>query len=176
MPATHPIARRSRLLAFALDAAGLLLAFGVALVLAMAWLLLRTGAGRFDAGDGDSVVAASMLGAAPAAWVAWLASSVQAAARTPGQRRAGLAVERLDGAPATAPYVRLALHPLALPAWLWLALVALVGGLPWLPGAALVVAALLAAAGVGSFVLLLVRPTAPALHDHLARTRLVARP
>jgi hypothetical protein len=72
--------------------------------------------------------------------------------------------------------LRLATHPLALPLWGWLTLTALHSGLPWLwlPSAAVVIA--VALAGLLSFALLLARPELSAIHDLIARTRLVVRP
>jgi len=159
--------RRDRLVAAAVDGAALAAFEAVAFVLAVTWLLARTEAGAIDVRDGDAVVAASMLAAAPAAWIAWLALAAARGA-TPGERRAGL---RVDSTPRRA-LLRQAARPLAGLVWAWLALFVLVTLGPWPALVPLIVAALIEVAGLASTALWLVRPTAPALHDRLAGTRL----
>lgn len=175
------IERRRRLRAAAFDTAALLIALTGALAIALLWLLLRTRAGRFDAGEGDSVLAASLIAAATPVWAAWMTLSVRRSGATPGQRRRALAVLAAPRAqadryaPAGARYVRLALHPLATAAWLWLALVALVAGLPWLPLALAVIAVIVALGGVISLAMLLLQPRGTLLlHDRIAGTQLVS--
>lgn len=169
------IGRRRRLTAAAIDATGALAAVAAGLVLAAAGLLLRTDLGRSDAGSGDAIAAVSIVGATLPAWAAWLALKVGRDGCTPGQRRTRLLVA--PGAART-PWrlqLRLAAHPLALPVWGWFTLTALLSGLPWLwlPSAAVGMA--VALAGMASLALLLARPELSAIHDLIARTRLLVR-
>ncbi|MEZ4502858.1 MAG: RDD family protein [Dehalococcoidia bacterium] len=160
--------RRARLLAAAIDGTALVAFEGVAFLVAVAWLLVRTEWGAIDVRDGDAVVAASLLAAAPAAWAAWIALEATRGA-TPGERRARLHV---TSTPRRA-LLRQATRPLAGLAWGWLALFVLVVLGPWPALVLLVVAGLVLLAGLASMVLWLARPEAPALHDRLAGTRLV---
>jgi len=140
------------------------------LIVAVAYLLTRTSWGHFDVGVGDAFVATSIVGAGVPAWTAWQLLAVHARGATFGQRQRGLVVAR--GA-RWRPLLRFAGHPLALPAWGWLALTALLAELPWLPllpALAIVYGVL---AGLVSLVTLLVWPGALPIHDHLAGTRLV---
>jgi hypothetical protein len=169
--------RRWRLAASALDAGVALALLAAAMAVATAWLLLRTDLGRRDAGAGDAVAAVSLVAAAVPAWTAWLAARLWRDAATPGQRRQGLALASAGASPEPVrwrPIARLTLHPLSLPAWLWLALTAALGGVPWLWLMPALVAAIVALAALASLALLLARPQRRAVHDLLARTRLMA--
>ncbi|MSQ41839.1 MAG: hypothetical protein EXR65_02230 [Dehalococcoidia bacterium] len=168
------VTRRRRLLAPAIDAAIGLLALTAGLVVAAVWLLWRTDAGRLDARTGDAVAAAAAIGATIPTWAAWLALRTVRDRATPGQRLAGLVVvERRRGH--RAALLRLAVHPLAMPFWGWLALTALQSGVPWLWLPPALLAAAVAAGGAISLAGLLAAPRRPAIHDLLARTTLASR-
>ena len=173
--------RGRRAAALALDAGSGLLAALAAAVLATAWLLARTGRGALDPTDGDTALAFAVVAAVPAAWVAWLVLRLRRDAATPGQRALHLHVASARGLEAPAPaatraVVRLAVHPLGAVGWAWLAmLTALAGGWP-LDAAFGLVALAVAAAGLASAAMLLVRPHARPLHDRIAGTRVVGAP
>ena len=142
--------------------------------MAVAYLLARTSWGRLDVAVGDAFVAIAVIASSVPAWTAWQLLGVHAGGGTFGQRQLGLAVE---GGARWRRLLRFAGHPLALPAWGWLALTALLAGLPWLPWLPVLAIVYALLAGLVSLVTLLVRPSALAIHDHLAGTRLVyARP
>ena len=162
-----------RLAAAGLDAGTLLVVQTGTLIVAVAYLLARTSWGRLDVGVGDAFVATAIVGAAVPAWTAWQLLGVHARGATSGQRRRGLAVE---GGARWRPLLRFAGHPIALPAWVWLALTALLAGLPWLPLLTALVIVYVVLAGLISLLTLLVRPGALPIHDHLAGTRLVWAP
>ena len=167
------VRRRRRIGAAAIDAATALLALAAGLLVAAAWLLLRTDFGRTDVGEGDGVAAASLVGATMPAWAAWLALRVRRDGATVGQRRAGLTVVPRSQARGWPPQLRFAIHPLALPLWGWLALTALLSGVPWLWLLPVLMSAVIALAGVVSFALLLLWPQRRAIHDLVAGTTLV---
>ena len=197
LDSARTIDRRRRFAAAGFDLAGGFAATFVALVIAALWLLLRSGLGRDDTGEGDAVLALALVAAVAPAWTLYAGARLCRGGATPGQRRMALAV----GAPAaSAPFdglrvsgeilkpdvarepiaaprwrrgLRLAVHPLALPAWTWLTLSVALTGVPWLWTPVAAVAGAVALAGAASFALLLVRPSMPALHDRLARTALV---
>jgi hypothetical protein len=162
------VGRRRRAIAVAIDAATLLVAAVIISTVAVGWLLARTDLGLLEVRDSDARLGAALVLAVPPAWLAWLLPGVLRGA-TPGQRRAGLEVE----GSVVRRVNRLAFHPLALPLWVWLALTALAFGTPRLGVAVAFVAALVLAMAFGSFVLWVISPTSRALHDRLARTRLV---
>jgi hypothetical protein len=192
------IDRRRRLLAVGFDVGGGLVAMLAALAIATLWLLLRSGLGRDDAGGGDAVLALSLVAGVAPAWAVYLGAALWRGGMTPGQRRAGVAVQSRGSGEASAPFngprvsgalvepgeapgtarwrraLRLAVHPISLPVWGWVALTALLAGVPWLwlPFALATVA--VALAGAVSLVLLLVWPSMPALHDRVAGTSLAA--
>ena len=166
----RPPGRGARLAAVGLDAGTLLVVLTGTLIVALAYLLAQTSWGRFDVGVGDAFVATAIVGSSAPAWTAWQLAELYLRGATLGQRRLGLAVE---GAAPWRPLARFAVHPLALPAWGWLALTALLAELPWLPLLPALATALVALAGLVSLATLLVRPAAPPLHDRAARTRLV---
>lgn len=170
------LGRRRRLVASAIDAATGLLALAFGVVLSVAWLLPRTDRGREDVASGDAMIAAALIAATLPAWAAWTVLSVRRHAATPGQRRVRLRVAPVEGARAYTRYVRLAVHPLALPLWGWLTLSALLSGLSWLPLLPIVGGGVVALAGVVSLLMLLVRPTLRSVHDRIARTELVPLP
>jgi uncharacterized RDD family membrane protein YckC len=163
-----PTSRRQRGLAVAIDAATLLVALVITTTVAVGWLLARTETGRLEVRDADARLAAALVLAVPPTWLAWLVPGVARGA-TPGQRRAHLEVR----GSLVARVNRLALHPLALLLWGWLALTAFAFGTPRLGVAVAFLAAFVLALGLGSFVLWMISPTSRALHDRLARTRLV---
>jgi hypothetical protein len=173
--ATTTPRRRQRLQALALDLAVFTVAELAAAVVAIVWLLARTDAGRLDIGDGDAAVALATVSAVVPAWLAWLASHAldrTPSGATPGQRRAGLAVE---AAQPRDRLLRLALDPRGLLGMLWLTALLFLGEVVMLRWVALIVTAIAAAMVVASAALWLANPGAAALHDRIARTRLVAR-
>jgi len=158
-----------RVLAFAIDLIYGGLASLLTALAAGGWLLLRTAWGRDDVPSGDATFASALLLAATPAWLAWTALRLVRHGATPGQGRQRL---RVTGAPRRR-LLRLTVHPLAVPGWLWLSILAAVATCN-------VVA--IACAAVGTAVFLgglitagraLLRPQAPGLHDLIARTRLV---
>ncbi len=174
MPPPDP-GRRRILAAAAVDAALLVALHAGAALLAVAWLMTRSGLGRHDPGGIDAAVAVAVVGAAAPAWVAWTLLAAHWRLPTPGQSVAGVRPVAAPGAHRYALYLRAAAAPLSLPGWLWSAATPLLAGLPpWLAFPPLVGAAGVAAAGLGSLALLLVRPRARLLHDRVARTALVA--
>ncbi len=200
LDSARTIDRRRRFAAAGFDLAGGFAATFVALVVAALWLLLRSGLGRDDAGEGDAVLALALVAAVAPAWTLYVGARLWRGGATPGQRRMALAVgvaravgpaapfdglrvsgeilkPGVDVGPLDAPRwrrgLRLAAHPLALPAWAWLTLSVALTGVPWLWTPVAAVAGAVALAGAASFALLVVRPSMPALHDRLARTALV---
>jgi hypothetical protein len=139
------------------------------LLVAAGWLLARTDAGRLEVRDADARFAASLLMAVPPAWLAWLAPGLARGA-TSGQRRAGLGVRGT----LIARINRFALHPLALPLWIWVALVVFALGSPKFGVAVAFVAALVLLLAVASLVMWAASPGWRALHDRIGRTRLVS--
>lgn len=161
-----PLGQRAA--AFAFDLINGAVASLIALAVAATWLLLRTAWGRDDVPVGDATFAAGTLLAATPAWLAWTALRLAREGATPGQARAGL---RVVGSPKRR-LLRLSLHPIAAPGWIWLAIIAVVATLEPL---ALVLAAMGGAifvAGLMTTVLAVARPTARGLHDRIAATRL----
>lgn len=162
--------RSRRLLAFALD-----LFYGgtaslLAILVAGSWLLVRTAWGRDDVPSGDATFASALLLAATPAWLAWTALHLAQRSATPGQARSRL---RVVGSPRRR-LLRLAIHPLAVPGWLWLAILAAVATFNIL---AIAVAAFAGAIFLGGLITAgraLFRPRACGLHDLIARTRLVS--
>ena len=170
-PATVPdlrLSRRRRSFAVAFDAATLLLAVVIAGTAAGGWLLARTDTGRLEVRDADARFAAALVLAVPPGWLAWFLPGIARGA-TPGQRRAHLEVR----GSIVARLNRVALHPLALPVWGWLALTLVAFGTPRLGVAVAFVAAFVVTLGVASCLLWVISPSSRALHDRLARTRLV---
>ena len=161
----------------ALSDLGVLLGGGVAAFLvAVVYLLVRTSWGATDASDFDSALAAALLLAVPLTWAAWLLMSVAEHRATPGQRRAGLVVARREDDWRSARLLRMALHPMSLPFWLWVAAMLLLLGVPLAPWAVLLWSALVVIGGLASLVLLAIRPGTPGVHDWAARTRVVVHP
>lgn len=174
-PPSGATPRRARLHALAGDVGMLLGGSLLATLLAFAYLLVRTSWGATDVGDFDSALAAALLLAIPPTWAAWLLISVAEHRATPGQRRAGLVLAASETARRGAPQLRMALHPLSLPLWLWSAVMLLLLSVPVLPWLVVLWCSLIAIVGLASFVMLLVQPRSPAIHDQLAGTRVVVR-
>jgi hypothetical protein len=166
----------ARLRAALSDVAVLLGGALVAVLASLAYLLVRTSWGAYDASDFDSALAAALLLAVPPTWAVWLLMSVVEHRATPGQRRAGLTVVRGEDAGRGARTRRMALHPISLPFWLWVVAVLLLLGVPAVPWALLIWSALVAIGGLASVVLLEVRPGTPAVHDWVVHARVVVRP
>ena len=169
----RPPAIGARLAAVGYDAGVLVLLLLAGLVAALAYLLVRTSWGRFDVGAGDALVAWALLGATLPAWGTWEAARLCTGGATLGQARFGLAVE---GEPSWRRCVRLLVHPLSLPLWGWLALTLLLTEVLWLLVPPLLVMLAIAAAGLASLAIVLLRPSARPLHDRVAGTRLMRRP
>ena len=184
IPRTEPsraVTRSARLRAAGIDFGSALLVAAAGVVLATAWLLLRTATGRDDVVASDAVFVVSFVAATVPAWAAWLAVGVWRNAATPGQRRGDLAVATDDDSGRDAHrgtsqqrLLRLAAHPLSLPLWGWLTLTMLLSGLPWLWLAPLFVALAVAGGGLTTLALLLLRPQSMATHDRVARTHLAS--
>ena len=161
----------ARLAAVVYDAGMLVLLLLAVLVVAFAWLLIRTSWGRFDVGTGDALIATSLIGATVPAWAAWQAARLHMHGATAGQARFGLATE---GEPLRRS-ARLLVHPLSLPLWSWLVLTVLITELRLLLWPAVLVLLAVAAAGLLSLGMLLLRGDARLLHDYVAGTRVVRR-
>ncbi len=132
------------------------------------WLFVRSSGGAVDIAPGDARVGAAIALATPPAWFAWFASGVLSG-RTWGQARTGVFVA--GSGPQRA--LRVAAHPLAGAVWAWLVLVLLAAGQIL---AALVTLIVLGAVILGAAVSLggwVFRPAAPAVHDRIARTRVL---
>ncbi len=162
--------RGRRLLAFALD-----LIYGgtaslFATMVAGGWLLLRTAWGRDDVPSGDAAFAWVLLLAATPAWLAWTALRLAQQGATPGQARGHL---RVMGS-TRRRLLRLALHPLAVPGWLWLAILAAIATFYALAIAAAAFAGAVFLGGLVTAGRALFRPRARGIHDLIARTRLVS--
>lgn len=162
-----PALRGRRVRALAVDLGTMALASLLASAVAVAWLLLRTGAATTDPSAGDSAIAFALALSALPAWYALAALDVLEAGATPGQRRAGL---RIEGAPARR-LVRLSLAPVALPGWAWLSTVALLTAVYPLALLVASVTAIVAVAALASTAL--VAAGRRGLHDRLAGTRVV---
>ena len=168
--------RGARLRATLSDVGVLLGGALVAVLVSLAYLLVCTSWGAYDTSDFDSALAAALLLAVPPTWAVWLLMSVVEHGATPGQRRAGLARPRNADTGRGAQTRRMALHPISLPFWLWVVAVLLLIGVPVVPWALLMWSALVVIGGLASVVLLAVRPGTPAVHDWVARARVVVRP
>jgi hypothetical protein len=163
-------ARTRRFVAAAIDVATLLVAIVLAAVAGIGYLLVRTGWGLFDASVFDAFVAASLVLTMLPAWLACQAMRLMRRGATFGQDCVRLRLFMRDGAQPYAPMLRLAMHPLSIPGWLWLAALAGIAGIPWLQIVLLVPALLLFLGGIVSAGIILARPGSPALHDRLAKT------
>jgi len=168
--------RGARVRALLWDVGGLVFGALISFVVGVTYLLMRTTWGTYDAGDFDSALATALVLAVPPTQAGWLLLSVAERGATPGQRRAGLAIARREGEWRAARIVRMALHPLSLPAWLWLAAMLFLLAVPVLPWLVVLWSGLLAIGVLSSIVIFAIRPAAPAVHDLLARTRVVVRP
>ena len=161
--------RVARLLAVLIDWTALLLMLVAALVVALAWLLLGTQAGRYDVADNDALAAAALVGATVPAWAAWPATRLYLRGATTGQARRGLAIE---GAP-WRRVVRMLAHPVSAPLWGWLMVTALIAKAPFY--ALLVPIGIVALAFIVMGLSFLV-PSFREAFDGVTRTRLVRRP
>jgi hypothetical protein len=168
--------RTRRLLAAAVDILALGAALTGAFLVATIYLLARSALGRDDVSDLDSLIAVAIEVSIIPVWIAWQTMSVASHGATVGQRLLGLHVDALPRAHEGARYLRLLLHPVSAPAWLWLALAVWLAGAPaTLALTPLFAAGAVAAAGIASGVIVIVRPPgARPIHDVLARTRLVS--
>ena len=159
-----------RMLAVAVD---LIYGGAASLLAALAsggWLFLRTAWGRDDVPSGDATFASALLLAATPAWLAWTALRLAQRGATPGQARCGL---RVTGSPRRR-LLRLALHPLTVPGWLWLATLAAVATFEVLAVACAAAGGVALLGGLVTAGRTLLRPQARGLHDLIARTRLVS--
>ncbi len=147
-----------------------------AVIVAFLVLLVRTEWGRYDPGDGDSLVAAALIAAVVPGWYAWLAAGAIWDASTPGQRTVGLLVLAPLSRRRLARIGRFLVHPVSVPIWLWLAVGAALATLPWLPllFAAIAVTMLIVAAVSAGLVIR--RPAARAIHDHVGGTVITRNP
>ncbi len=171
----RPPARLDRATAFAIDLGWGALAVLAATLLAFGWLFVRTDLGATHVTDGDSIIAAAVIGAAIPAWIGWVALHALTTGATRGQQRTGLRVEVTSARP-LARALRLALHPISVPGWLWLAAVVAILEVPWLPLLVVLIGATIALMGVISIALLITDPSAAPLHDRAAGTRVMRTP
>ncbi|MGE0228474.1 MAG: hypothetical protein AB7I38_06505 [Dehalococcoidia bacterium] len=151
--------RAARLAAWGRDLSSLIGFTTVSALVAVGWMLARTDRGRYDLGTGDAVLALSVFAAAGPAWSAWRWLALRDGAR--GRGGAG-----------TRLWLVVALHPTALPSWLWLTAALMVSGVGLLELAAMAPLAMFLTGAVlmaGSAVLLLARPSAAPLHEWFAR-------
>jgi len=160
--------RTDRLLAMLADMAWLAGASIAAFVVALGFLFWRTSWGALDAGAGDTAIAAALLLTPAPTWLAWLVSSVLNQHASPGQRERGLVVAAAPQAWPSARLIRLALHPLSLPGWLWLSAITYLLAAIWLSWLFVLVTLVVGLTAVGSAILISVgrRP----VHDTLAGT------
>lgn len=159
--------RRARINAVAFDLACIAGSAVLGGLLASTWLFLRTSAGAVDAGRGDSALALAIAMAGVPAWYGLAALDVATAGATPGQRRAGL---RVEGGP-VARLARFAMSPAALPAWLWLSVMAMLTSL--YPIQLLFASLAAAAVGLALTSTVLVATGHRGLHERITATRLV---
>jgi hypothetical protein len=163
-------ARKRLLVAWLYDLGTLVLALLATGVVGTLWLLARTEWGRVDVALGEAVFAASLVAAAAPAWTAWQWLRLWDQGQTAGHRRLDLdARPSLSGGRRV---IELALHPVSVPAWGWLALTLIILEVPGVAWLAVVVTAFVALLGAVSLGLLLVRPAAQPLHRRIARMRL----
>ena len=166
---------RVRLLAVAIAAASLLLLLLGGLAVAFVWLLIRSSAGRYDAETGDTLIAASLIGAIVPAWTAWQGARLYRLGATFGQARLGLAVEGARWART----LRLLVHPISLLLWGWVLITLLLAGAPfiWLLVAVVNATVVITLFWVGALLVSVARGSewrhGRLPHDWLARTRLV---
>jgi hypothetical protein len=163
-----PAPRADRLFSMLTDIAWLAAGSIAAFVVAFGFLFWRTGWGAVDAGAGDTAIATALLLAPAPTWLAWLIVSVLDEHASPGQRERGLVVTTTAQAWPGAQLIRLALHPLSLPGWLWLSTITYLLAAIWLSWLFLLVVLVVALTSVGSAILIVIgrRP----LHDILGRT------
>ena len=157
------------------DIAMLLSGGVVAFVIALIYLFIRTGWGATDTTNFDSTLATALLLAVPPTSMAWMLLSLAEYRATPGQLREGLVVVSREGGLRWGLLLRIAMHPLNLPFWLWLTAILSLLAVPVLPRLVLLWSALVTIDGLLSIVLLVLRPRTPAIHDLLAQTRVVIR-
>jgi hypothetical protein len=158
------------LVAWLYDLGTLVLALLATGVVGTLWLLARTDWGRVDVALGEAVFASSLLAAAAPAWTAWQWLRLWDEGRTAGHRR--LQLEPASALPGARRVIELALHPVSIPAWSWLALTLIILEVPGAAWLAVVVTAFVGLLAAVSLGLLLVRPAAQPLHRRIARMRL----
>lgn len=163
-----PARATDRLLSILTDVAWLTAGSIGAFVVALGFLFWRTSWGAVDAGAGDTSIATALLLAPAPTWLAWLISSVLDERASPGQRERRLVVTTTPQAWPGARLIRLALHPLSLPGWLWLSTITYLLAAIWLSWLFLLIALVVALTAAGSAILIVIgrRP----LHDVLGRT------
>ncbi len=155
--------RVALLLAVLIDAATLGAALLVAGVAATAFLLLRSRAGSIDPSFRDAAAAVTLCAAVVPAWTAWQWQALADGGATFGGRAVAIAPVRMPTA-RQAVAARLALHPVSITAWYWLAATLTVLAAPgntaleWLAAGAGILATLMALLALASLVVRLVRP------------------
>jgi hypothetical protein len=164
------------LLACAYDLATLVIGMLASSLVAVMWMLARTGWGRLDLKTGDAVIALAIAVSAGPAWTAWQWLHLRDDGATFGRRRAQVVTTEPDPGHGYMPRIRravwLVLHPVSLPLWVWLTAVFVATGssplifVSSVPLTAAMATALLAAI---SLVSVLVRPSLPPLHVWIAR-------
>lgn len=168
--ASAPTGRRRLFAGFAFDLVTLVGAALTTGLVAIAWLLTRTEAGLVDPSDGDAVVAFAMWAAALPAWSAWQWRSLALHATSRGMQSVapGAASQLFSGRRRVMWYL---LHPVTVPAWIWLALTAAIPGpfqLAVLPAA---IATLQTVMTVTSCIVVFIKPSRPPGHVRIARGR-----
>lgn len=163
--------RAAGLRAFVFDLALLAGLQAATATVAVLVFLIQSGGGERDLTSSAATTGWAIALAAVPAWLGLLGQGYAAHDGTPGQHRAGLAVE---GTPLRR-LVRLALHPVGMLGWGWLALVSALAALTGLALLFASAAVIVALGGLASGAIVLARPGSLPLHDRIAGTRLVVR-
>jgi hypothetical protein len=165
----EPSRRGRLLLAIAIDLMTLVLACTAAAAIAFAWMLFTTDAGAVDVAERDAVLAVAFAAAALPAWTSWQWCLLWRQHATFGASR--LLADGLAMLPARRRATGLVLHPVAAPAWAWLAAFMLVVMAPIVSYALFVLCLVVTGMAFASSLLLLARPSAAPLHWRLASMR-----
>ncbi|GMU41278.1 MAG: hypothetical protein AMXMBFR23_21440 [Chloroflexota bacterium] len=152
--------------ALAFDLLAMAVATSVGGMLALGWIVVRTGGGT-DPSAGDSALAFALLMAGLPAWYGLAAFDLVRGGSTPGLRRSGF---RVEGGPARR-LLSFALAPTALPGWGWLTAVAAISTVYPLALLLASMTVLVATASVASVALVLAGRTA--LHELATGTKVV---
>ncbi len=165
-----PTERRRLFAGFAFDLVTLVGALIASGLVAVVWLLTRTEAGLVDPGGDDAVIAFAMWAAAMPAWSAWQWRSLQLHATSRGMHSVapGSASQLFAGRRRVLWFM---LHPVTVPAWIWLALTALIPGPFQLAVLPIAIATLQLVMTLTSCIVVFVTPSRPPGHVRVARGR-----